>query len=69
MRLTALIKRFWACEGGATAIEYGLICGIMSVVVMGIAATGGALEALYNKLSLIVAAIGGAGGGGGGATP
>ncbi len=65
MRLTDLIKRYCADEAGATAVEYGLIAGIMSVVVMGIAATGGALEALYNTLNLIVAGMGGGGGGGG----
>jgi pilus assembly protein Flp/PilA len=53
------MKRFWAEEAGATAIEYGLIAGIMSVVVMGIAATGGALSALYERISQIVAAMGG----------
>ena len=59
MKEQALIKRFLADESGATAIEYGIIVGIMAVVVFGIAATGGALDAVYAKISLIVAAIAG----------
>ena len=54
-----MIKRFLADESGATAIEYGLIVGIMAVVVLGIAATGGALTAIYEKVSLIIAAMAG----------
>lgn len=53
----ALIRRYWACESGATAIEYGLIVGIISTVVMAIAATGGAVEALYNTMMQIAESI------------
>ena len=63
MRLRALIRRYWSDEQGATAIEYGLIAGIMAIVVMGIAATGGALTSIYQRVSDIVAALGGGGGG------
>ena len=52
-----MIKRFLADESGATAIEYGLIVGIMALVVFGIAATGGALTAVYDKVSLIIGAM------------
>ena len=63
-----MIRRFWADESGATAIEYALIGGIMLTVVVGIAATGGALTVLYEEVSLLVDAMGGGGddGGGGG---
>ena len=54
-----MIERLLADESGATAIEYGLIVGIMALVVLGIAATGGALDAVYTKVSLIVAAMAG----------
>ena len=54
-----MIKRFLADESGATAIEYGLIIGIMAIAVFGIAASGGALAAIYDKVRLIIAAIGG----------
>jgi pilus assembly protein Flp/PilA len=56
-----LIGRFLADERGATAIEYGLICGMIAVVVLGIAATGGAVDALYQKMAAIVAALIGGG--------
>ena len=56
-----LIKHLWADEAGATAIEYTLICGIMGIVVVSIAATGGALTAMYDRVSLIVGAMGGGG--------
>ena len=60
-----MIARFVADESGATAIEYGIIVGIMSVVIVGIAATGGALDAVFQKVSLIINAIAGAGAGAG----
>ena len=59
MSRQALISRFWANESGATAIEYGLIAAIMAVVVISIAATGGALQAIYDNVYSIVAAMGG----------
>jgi Flp pilus assembly pilin Flp len=52
-----LISRIWADESGATAIEYALIVGIMSLVVVAIAATGGALDAVYQKVYNIIAAL------------
>ena len=54
-----MIRRFWADESGATAIEYALIVGIMSIVVVSIAATGGALTSLYEEVRKIIAAMGG----------
>ena len=54
-----MIRRFLAHEGGATAIEYGLVAGMMAVVVVAIAATGGALDGIYAKLREIVTALGG----------
>ena len=45
------IRRFWADERGATAIEYGLICAMIAVVVVAIAGVGGALTAIYERVS------------------
>ena len=59
MTVRALIKRFRTDERGATAIEYGLICGIIGVAVVSIAATGGALDALYDRMVEIIEALGG----------
>lgn len=58
MKEQALIRRFWTNESGATAIEYGLIVGIMSTILVAVAATGGALEGMYERIRLIVTAIG-----------
>jgi pilus assembly protein Flp/PilA len=30
------LKRFWRCERGATAIEYGLIAAGIAVVIIGV---------------------------------
>jgi Flp pilus assembly pilin Flp len=54
----ALIGRYLADESGATAIEYALIGGIMLTVVVAIAATGGALTGVYEKVAEIVGALG-----------
>jgi Flp pilus assembly pilin Flp len=54
-----VIRRFFSDEGGATAIEYALIIGIMSMAVIAIAATGGALDGVYQRVSLIIAALSG----------
>ena len=52
-----MIANFLADEGGATAIEYSLIAGMMLVVVVGIASAGGSLSALYQRVGLISAAL------------
>jgi Flp pilus assembly pilin Flp len=54
------IRSYWANESGATAIEYALICGIMGLAVISVAAAGGALDGLYEKLMQVVGALGGA---------
>jgi Flp pilus assembly pilin Flp len=53
----ALIRRCWTNESGATAIEYGLIVGIISTVVVAIAATGGAVEGLYTSMLQIAESL------------
>ena len=53
------IRRFLADESGATAIEYGLICAMIAVVVISIAGVGGGLTITYNKLSAVIQALGG----------
>lgn len=39
--MTALLKKFIGNENGATAIEYGLIAALISVVVIGVLTTTG----------------------------
>lgn len=60
------IRRFCSDECGATAIEYGLICSMILLVVLAIAGTGGALSAFYDKLVDIIVALGGSADNGGG---
>ncbi len=52
-------RRFRIDESGATAIEYGLIAAMIAVFLVGIAATGGALEGVYDRVELLVPALGG----------
>lgn len=62
MKSCRLIKRFLSDERGATAIEYGLICGIIAVAVISIAATGGALDTLYtDRIAKVIGALTGGG--------
>ena len=62
MRLAHPFRRLIADESGATAIEYGLICAMIAVVVIGITGVGGGLTVTYNKLIAIISALGGGGG-------
>jgi pilus assembly protein Flp/PilA len=39
--MTAFVARFLKDEGGATAIEYGLIAGMIAVVIVGALTTVG----------------------------
>lgn len=50
--MTNMIKNFWKDEEGATAIEYGLIAGLISVVIVGVLSTlGGQLQAAFQAIS------------------
>ncbi|MEA2858919.1 MAG: pilus assembly protein Flp/PilA [Methylobacteriaceae bacterium] len=44
--------RFWSDESGATAIEYGLLAGLISVVIIGgIKAAGTSLSGIFNTVA------------------
>jgi pilus assembly protein Flp/PilA len=46
------LSRFLRDEGGATAIEYGLIAALISVVIIGVLATIGTnLSAKFNQVA------------------
>ncbi|MFT6656858.1 Flp family type IVb pilin [Maritalea sp.] len=48
-----LVKKFLSDESGATAIEYGLIAALISVVIIGAAtAMGGQLFAVFNSITV-----------------
>ncbi len=47
-----LINRFITDESGATAIEYGLIAALISVVIIGaVTLVGGALDTTFTSIS------------------
>lgn len=49
--MTNLVKRFAADQSGATAIEYGLIAGLIAVVIIGaVTALGSKLTSQFNKI-------------------
>lgn len=57
--MTKLIKNFWNDEEGATAIEYGLIAGLIAVAIVTILSTlGGQLEVIFTKISTSLKAAG-----------
>lgn len=52
IKMTNLIQRFWNDEEGATAIEYGLIAGLIAVALVTVLGTlGGQLEAAFQAIS------------------
>lgn len=63
---TFSVRRFLSNERGATAIEYGLICAMIALVVISIAGVGGALDGFYDRLNGIITALGGSAGNDGG---
>lgn len=47
-----MIIRFWLNDGGATAIEYGFIAGLISIaIVVGASAVGVALPSRFEPLA------------------
>jgi pilus assembly protein Flp/PilA len=46
------IRKFWKDESGATAIEYGLIAGLVSVAaIAALTAMGGSLTTIFGVVS------------------
>ncbi|WP_261508750.1 Flp family type IVb pilin [Burkholderia multivorans] len=49
--MKAIIKRFLKEETGVTAIEYGLIAGLIAVAIVGgVSTIGGSLGTMFNNL-------------------
>ncbi len=50
--MTNLIKNFWNDEEGATAIEYGLIAGLIAVAIMGtVSILGTTLSGVFSSIA------------------
>lgn len=50
--MNTLLTRFAKDESGATAIEYGLIAGLISVVIIGAVTTlGGTLDTVFTTIN------------------
>ena len=50
-------KQIWSDRSGATAIEYALIAAMIAVVIISVAGTGGAVEAMYETFGLATDAM------------
>ncbi len=67
--MRATIRRFLGDESGATAIEYGLIAGLIAVVLIGaLTLTGTSLQGVFNSVAGQLQTVAGGGGSGGGGT-
>jgi pilus assembly protein Flp/PilA len=61
--MRAALRRLRSDDGGATAIEYGLIAAMIAVVIISIAGTGGAVQAIYETFGQVASAIASGNGG------
>ena len=60
--MTNFIKNFWKDEEGATAIEYGLIAGLIAVgIIAAASALGGGLNNLFCGITNLLGSLGTAG--------
>ncbi|GDX80584.1 PilA pilus assembly protein [Deltaproteobacteria bacterium] len=54
-----MIKQLIQDESGATAIEYGLIAGLISVaIIVALTAVGDSLDAIFSQISDSISAAG-----------
>ena len=68
--MLATVKRFVKDDEGATAIEYGLIAGLVSVAaITALGAMGNSLDSMFTFVSTQLDNAVTTGGGGGGPTP
>lgn len=67
--MRALLDRFLHEDDAATAIEYGLIAGLVAVVLIGaLTLTGTSLQSVFNTVATQLATVAGSGGSGGSGT-
>lgn len=52
------VKNFWNDEAGVTAIEYGLLAGLIAVMIIaGATLTGQSLQGIFNFIGATLAAV------------
>ncbi|MGU7812615.1 Flp family type IVb pilin [Burkholderia sp. AW49-1] len=60
--MKALIKRFLKEEDGVTAIEYGLIAGLVAVaIIAGVSSLGTNLNSMFSTIGTCVSTVGSSG--------
>ena len=53
-----MLIKFWKDEEGATAIEYGLIAGLIAaVIVVSVTSVGGKVDLLFKKIATAMEGI------------
>ncbi len=55
--MTDIFRQYCKDESGATAIEYGLCCMILLAALISILGTGGAVDDMYQKLTVVTRAL------------
>lgn len=51
-KISRFVKGFWKQEDGATAIEYGLIAGLVSIIIIaGLTLLGTDLSNMFNQVA------------------
>nr|WP_312988597.1 Flp family type IVb pilin [Comamonas koreensis] len=61
--MTNIIKNFWNDEEGATAIEYGLIAGLIAVALIAVLGNvGSSLDGLFERINTALSGAGSTGG-------
>ncbi|AOJ74410.1 Flp family type IVb pilin [Burkholderia ubonensis] len=59
--MKAMMIRFLKEEDGVTAIEYGLIAGLVAVaIIAGVSSLGGNLNTMFTSIGSCVSSLGGA---------
>jgi pilus assembly protein Flp/PilA len=59
LKMRTELTRFWNEEDGATAIEYGLIAGLIAVVIIGALTTLGTdIGSLFGRISSALSGVG-----------
>lgn len=57
--MTNIIKKFWKDEEGATAIEYGLIAGLIAVgILVAVTDIGKYLKVVFEKIATSLTEVG-----------